>query len=42
MVATLYRATGDGATTDGALVYALPDNRYLRGPYERSWGWSSW
>lgn len=25
-----------------ARAYALPDNRYLRGPYERSWGWSSW
>jgi hypothetical protein len=36
-MATLYRATGDGATTDGVL-----NNRYLRGPYERSWGWSSW
>ena len=20
--------------------YALPNNRYLRSPYERSWGWS--
>ena len=23
-----------------ARAYALPDNRYLRSPYERSWGWS--